>query len=154
MTPAPALGRGRRGAGVCGVTGAGPDTYEALRSGASGFLLKTATGRELADAVRVVAAGDALLSPRITRRLISAFARSAPAVPPPARAPGLTERETEVLVLIARGLSNVEIAADLVVSDQTVKTHVSRLLAKLSLRDRTQAAIYAYESGLIHPNRL
>ncbi|WP_106396378.1 response regulator [Actinocorallia populi] len=123
--------------------------YEALRAGASGFLLKTATGRDLAEAVRVVAAGDALLAPSVTRRLITEFARLGPARPTGVRIEELTERETEVLVLLARGLSNTELAERLFVSEQTVKTHVSRLLGKLGLRDRTQAVVFAYESGLV-----
>jgi DNA-binding NarL/FixJ family response regulator len=129
--------------------------YEALRAGASGFLLKDASAAKLAEAVRVVAAGDALLSPAITRRLIAEFARLGPAqgLGPGARgqAPSLTHREAEVLALIARGLSNSEIAAELVVAEQTVKTHVGRVLAKLDLRDRAQAVVYAYESGLVRP---
>ncbi|MET8509311.1 response regulator transcription factor [Streptomyces sp. NPDC004787] len=128
--------------------------YEALRAGAAGFLLKDASAEELADAVRVVARGDALLAPHVTKRLIAEFSRLSAAVP---RAPlmdrlgALTERETEVLTLIAHGLSNAEIAARLVVAEQTVKTYVSRILAKLSLRDRTQAAVHAYETGLVRP---
>jgi DNA-binding NarL/FixJ family response regulator len=127
--------------------------YEALRAGASGFLLKDASAVELADAVRTVAAGDALLSPGITQRLITEFSRlSGPATPSVrARVDGLTLRETEVLVLVARGLSNAEIAGDLVVAEQTVKTHVGSILQKLQLRDRTQAAVFAYESGLVAP---
>ncbi|MGW5657115.1 response regulator transcription factor [Streptomyces humi] len=127
--------------------------YDALRAGASGFLLKEATAERLFDAVRVVAAGDALLAPGITRRLISEFALM-PARAETAPAPGLqalTARETEVLLLIAEGLSNPEIAARLVVGEETVKTHVSRILTKLGLRDRTQAVIAAYESGLVVP---
>ncbi|NBE54743.1 response regulator [Streptomyces boluensis] len=126
--------------------------YEALRAGASGFLLKDASADQLAEAVRVVAAGDALLAPGITRRLITEFARlGAPRAPTKGRLAGLTERETEVLALIAQGLSNAEIAAQLVVAEQTVKTHVGRILVKLALRDRTQAAVFAYESGLVRP---
>ncbi|MEV0180536.1 response regulator transcription factor [Streptomyces sp. NPDC050625] len=127
--------------------------YEALRAGASGFLLKDASADQLAEAVRVVAAGDALLAPGITRRLIAEFSR----LDGPRRAPlkqrvgDLTERETEVLALIAQGLSNAEIAERLVVAEQTVKTHVGRILVKLGLRDRTQAAVFAYESGLVRP---
>ncbi|MGW4423610.1 response regulator [Streptosporangium sp. NPDC004631] len=122
--------------------------YDALTAGASGFLLKDVRANDLADAVRTVARGDALLAPKITRRLIAEFSRRRrPAPPGP-----LTPRETEVLRLIARGLSNAEIAAHLVVTEHTVKTHVARLLAKLGLRDRTQAVIHAYESGLIVPH--
>ncbi|HEX2372372.1 MAG TPA: response regulator transcription factor [Actinomycetota bacterium] len=127
--------------------------YEALRSGASGFVLKDASAQALAEAVRVVAAGDAMLSPSVTRRLLGAFARlGAPGAPGPNRVERLTERETEVLTLIARGLSNAEIARDLVVAEQTIKTHVGRILTKLQLRDRTQAAIFAYETGLVRPS--
>jgi DNA-binding NarL/FixJ family response regulator len=127
--------------------------YEALRAGASGFLLKDASAAELAHAVRVVAAGDALLAPNVTKRLIAEFARlaSGPRTPLKERIGELTERETEVLALIAQGLSNAEIAEHLVVAEQTVKTHVSRILAKLDLRDRTQAAVFAYETGLVRP---
>jgi DNA-binding NarL/FixJ family response regulator len=126
--------------------------YEALRSGASGFLLKDASARELADAVRLIAAGDALLAPGITRRLIAEFARlGAPRTPSRQQVEGLTERESEVLALVARGLSNAEIADRLVVAEQTIKTHVSRILMKLGLRDRTQAVVLAYETGLVHP---
>ena len=126
--------------------------YQALRWGASGFLLKDASARELADAVRVVAAGDALLSPSVTRRLIVEFARmGAPRGPSRKTLQDLTERETEVLALVARGLSNAEIASRLVVAEQTVKTHVSRVLMKLGLRDRTQAVVLAYETGLVQP---
>jgi len=127
--------------------------YEALRAGASGFLLKDASADQLAEAVRVVAAGDALLAPGITRRLIAEFSRldGAPRAPLKERVADLTERETEVLALIARGLSNAEIARHLVVAEQTVKTHVSRILVKLGLRDRTQAAVFAYESGVVRP---
>ncbi|BBJ43626.1 DNA-binding response regulator [Streptomyces antimycoticus] len=129
--------------------------YEALRAGASGFLLKDASADELAHAVRVVAAGDALLAPNITKRLIGEFSRVsvvAPRGPLRDRVGDLTERETEVLTLIAQGLSNAEIAARLVVAEQTVKTHVSRILFKLALRDRTQAAVFAYETGLVRPS--
>ena len=126
--------------------------YQALRWGASGFLLKDASARELADAVRIVAAGDALLSPGVTRRLIAEFARmGAPRGPSRDSLDGLTERECEVLALVARGLSNAEIAARLVVAEQTIKTHVSRILMKLGLRDRTQAVVLAYETGLVQP---
>jgi DNA-binding NarL/FixJ family response regulator len=126
--------------------------YEALRAGASGFLLKDASATELANAVRVVAAGDALLAPGVTRRLIAEFARlGAPRSPGRKQLEDLTERETEVLALVARGMSNGEIAAHLVVAEQTVKTHVSRVLMKLGLRDRTQAVVFAYETGLVQP---
>ncbi|MEU8783960.1 response regulator transcription factor [Streptomyces sp. NPDC048637] len=128
--------------------------YEALRAGASGFLLKDAPPADLIAAVRVVAAGEALLAPSVTRRLIADFARSGPVTRkgrPSLRLNGLTPRETEVLELIARGLSNQEIADALIVAEQTVKTHVSRVLAKLGLRDRAQAVIFAYESGLVSP---
>jgi DNA-binding NarL/FixJ family response regulator len=126
--------------------------YDALSAGASGFLLKDAGAERLFDAVRVVAAGDALLAPAVTRRLIAEFARLRPRPAPPALA-GLTPRETDVLRLVAEGLSNREIADRLVVSDETVKTHVSRVLGKLGLRDRTQAVVAAYESGLVEPRR-
>ncbi|WP_306318436.1 MULTISPECIES: response regulator transcription factor [unclassified Streptomyces] len=130
--------------------------YQALRAGASGFLLKDASARELADGVRVVANGEALLAPTVTRRLITEFAKLSEAPRhPAARQPGahgeLTERETEVLVLIAQGLSNGEIAERLVVAESTIKTHVSRVLVKLGLRDRTQAAVFAYEARLVTP---
>lgn len=128
--------------------------YEALRAGASGFLLKDAPPADLIAAVRVVAAGDALLAPSVTRRLIADFAArpSGPRRKEPAlRLKGLTARESEVLVLVARGQSNQEIAASLFVAEQTVKTHVSRILGKLGLRDRAQAVIFAYESGLVSP---
>jgi DNA-binding NarL/FixJ family response regulator len=129
--------------------------FDALRAGASGFLLKEATAGQLYDAVRVVAAGDALLAPGVTRRLISEFARIRPpaAVPQPSSLASLTPRETEVLRLVAEGLSNSEIAGRLTVTEDTVKTHVSRLLAKLGLRDRVQAVVTAYESGLVVPAR-
>jgi DNA-binding NarL/FixJ family response regulator len=125
--------------------------YQALRAGASGFLLKDATAAELVHAVRVIAAGDALLAPSVTRRLIAGFARQPSVVPPPATLGSLTTRETEVLRLIARGMSNSEISDALVIAEQTTKTHVSRILAKLGLRDRAQAVVLAYESGLITP---
>jgi DNA-binding NarL/FixJ family response regulator len=126
--------------------------YEALQAGASGFLLKHAPARELLNAVRVVAAGEALLAPSITKRLIEDFVRSRRSDRVrPAQLSVLTDRETEILVLIAQGLSNTEIAAHLVLAEQTVKTHVSRVLTKLGLRDRAQAVIAAYESGLVIP---
>jgi DNA-binding NarL/FixJ family response regulator len=126
--------------------------YDALGAGASGFLLKDVTAERLFDAVRVVASGDALLAPAVTRRLIGEFARLRPRLAgAPERLRELTPRETEVLQLVAEGLSNSEIAERLVLSDETVKTHVSRVLMKLGLRDRTQAVIAAYESGLVVP---
>jgi DNA-binding NarL/FixJ family response regulator len=129
--------------------------YDALAAGASGFLLKDVTAERLFDAVRVVAAGDALLAPAVTRRLISEFAqlRRRQGAPSPAALTALTPRETQVLRLVAEGLSNPEIAARLVVTEETVKTHVSRMLGKLGLRDRTQAVILAYESGLVTPSQ-
>jgi DNA-binding NarL/FixJ family response regulator len=126
--------------------------YDALSAGASGFLLKDVTAERLFDAVRVVAAGQALLAPAITRRLIAEFARQRPrSFARSASLRALTPRETDVLRLIAEGLSNPEIADRLVVSEETVKTHVSRVLNKLGLRDRTQAVVVAYESGLVVP---
>ena len=126
--------------------------YDALRAGASGFLLKDVTAERLFDAVRVVAAGQALLAPTVTRRLISEFARLRPAAPARSAAVAeLTARETEVLRLLAEGLSNTEIAGRLVITEETVKTHVSRVLHKLALRDRAQAVVIAYESGLVRP---
>ena len=137
--------------------------FDALRAGASGFLLKDVTAERLFEAVRVVASGDALLAPGVTRRLISEFARIRPHSADAAAGAGaaatsaalrtLTPRETEVLRLVAAGLSNAEIAARLVVTEDTVKTHVSRTLGKLGLRDRTQAVVTAYESGLVVPAR-
>jgi len=127
--------------------------YDALRVGASGFLLKDTPADRLLDAVRIAAAGDALLSPQITRRLIAQFtsaARVAPTETPPVLAE-LTEREVEVLRLIARGLSNAEIAAELVLTENTIKTHVARVLSKLGVRDRVQAVVLAYECGLVVP---
>ncbi|MFE7183844.1 response regulator [Streptomyces erythrochromogenes] len=127
--------------------------YEALRAGASGFLLKDAPPADLIAAVRVVASGEALLAPSVTRRLIADFVqqRPAPRKDPSLRLKGLAPRETEVLELIARGLSNQEIAGHLVLAEQTVKTHIGRVLAKLDLRDRAQAVIFAYEAGLVRP---
>jgi len=126
--------------------------YDAMKAGASGFLLKSAPPAKLVDAVRTVADGDALLAPSVTRRLVEAVVRRPPpgqAVPP--ELAELTGREREVLTLIARGLSNAEIAAELVVSGATVKTHVNRVFAKLGVRDRVQAVVLAYESGLVRP---
>ncbi len=138
--------------------------YEALRAGASGFLLKDAPAAELVHAVRVVAAGDALLAPSVTRRLIADFTRRHSPRAGPADTGGtgpaarqrrplaeLTPRELEVLTLIARGMSNAEISASLVIAEQTTKTHVGRILMKLALRDRAQAVVLAYESGLVSP---
>ena len=125
--------------------------YEALRAGSSGFPLKDAPATRLVTAVRVVASGEALLAPSITRRLIAEFARRPPLSDKPDRMQELTARELEVLRLLARGLSNAEIAGELFVSDATVKTHVTRILMKLDLRDRVQAVVAAYESGLIQP---
>ncbi|MFI7890661.1 response regulator transcription factor [Streptomyces sp. Cmuel-A718b] len=123
--------------------------YDALTAGASGFLLKDATFPELLHAVRVVAGGHALLAPEITGRLIAEFARQRVSAPPKRSAEGLTAREAEVLVLIARGLSNADIADRLTITDHTVKTHINRLFAKMGLRDRAQAVILAYELGLV-----
>ena len=127
--------------------------YDALCAGASGFLLKDVTAEQLFHAVRVVAAGEALLAPTVTRRLIGEFARQRPRADstPVARLAALTPRETQVLRLVAEGLSNPEIAARFTVTEETVKTHVSRVLAKLGLRDRTQAVVTAYETGLVVP---
>jgi DNA-binding NarL/FixJ family response regulator len=128
--------------------------YDALRAGASGFLLKDVTAERLFDAVRVIAGGEALLAPAVTRRLISEFTRLRPkpdGAPSTAALAALTPRETQVLRLVAEGLSNTEIAARLVVTEETVKTHVSRMLSKLGLRDRTQAVVTAYETGLVVP---
>jgi DNA-binding NarL/FixJ family response regulator len=126
--------------------------YAALRAGASGFLLKDATAAELIHAVRVLAAGDALLAPSVTRRLIADFTRQPRPAPPLSPSLGaLTQRETEVLRLIAHGLSNAEISDTLVIAGQTTKTHVGRILAKLGLRDRAQAVVLAYETGLVTP---
>jgi DNA-binding NarL/FixJ family response regulator len=129
--------------------------YDALCAGASGFLLKDVTAGQLFDAVRIVARGEALLAPTVTRRLIGEFARlrSTAGRPPSTAIAVLTPRETEVLRLVAEGLSNAEIGKHLVVSDETVKTHVSRILSKLGVRDRTQLVVAAYESGLVSPGK-
>jgi DNA-binding NarL/FixJ family response regulator len=127
---------------------------EALRAGASAFLLKDVPADDLIDAIRIVAAGEAVVAPRVTRRLLDMFATSLPspgAVALPDEIGKLTDRETDVLKLVARGLSNAEIAAELFVSETTVKTHVGHLLTKLGLRDRVQACVFAYESGLVRP---
>ena len=125
--------------------------YEALRAGASGFVLKDAPADQLLTAIRVVAQGEALLAPSITRRLIAEYARRPRAAGRPAQLGELTQRELDVMRLMAAGLSNAEIAEHLIVGEATIKTHVSRILAKLELRDRTQAVVLAYESGLIQP---
>ena len=128
--------------------------YEALRAGASGFMLKDAPPEELLAAITVIARGDALIAPAVTRSVIEEFVRRSPAPAAPARQlEDLTTREHEVLALLARGLSNAEIAERLVVSDGTVKTHVAHVLAKLGVRDRVQAVIVAYESGVVTPGR-
>ena len=123
--------------------------FDAIRAGASGFLLKDAPPADLIAAVEVVARGDALLAPSVTRRMIEHFVRASPARGQRAVLPHLTDRETEVLILVARGLSNAEIAAELVIAGQTVKSHVSRVLNKLGARDRAQAVVAAYEGGLV-----
>jgi DNA-binding NarL/FixJ family response regulator len=128
--------------------------YDALRAGASGFLLKDVPADQLVAGIRLIASGEALLAPSVTRRLISEFSRVAPADrEPPAAIDELTPREVEVLKLIARGLSNAEIAEELVVESTTVKTHVARILMKLGIRDRVQAVVRAYETGLVSPGR-
>jgi DNA-binding NarL/FixJ family response regulator len=127
--------------------------YEAMRAGASGFLLKNAPPEQLVDAVRVVAAGEALLAPSVTRRIIEQFARRPVEADVRERVESLTQREREVLVMLARGKSNSELAAELFVTEGTIKTHLSSLLAKLGLRDRVQAVVLAYESGLVVPGR-
>jgi DNA-binding NarL/FixJ family response regulator len=125
--------------------------YEAFRAGASGFLLKDAPPERLVDGIRAVASGESLLAPSVTRRLIETFVRRQPVAPLPPSVAELTAREREVLQLMARGLSNAEIAATFVVSETTVKTHVARVLDKLDLRDRVQAVVFAYECGLVQP---
>lgn len=130
--------------------------HDALRAGASGFLLKDAPPEDLIHAVRVVASGDALIAPRVMKRLIETFTASTARQAPARRASelnGLTEREREVLVLIGRGLSNSEIAGELFIAEQTVKTHVSKIFTKLNLRDRVQAVVLAYDTGLVEPSR-
>jgi DNA-binding NarL/FixJ family response regulator len=129
--------------------------YDALQAGASGFLLKDTPPEQLVAGIRAVAGGEALLAPTVTRRLIEEFARIGPAQRTrPAALDDLTPRETEVLRLLARGMSNAEIAESLVLSDTTIKTHVTHVLGKLGLRDRVQAVVLAYESGLVTPGRL
>jgi DNA-binding NarL/FixJ family response regulator len=147
------LAGGRARPAVLVLTTFGLDEYVfgALRAGASGFLLKDARTEELVDAIRVVAAGEALLAPSVTRRLIEEFTRNEDGAPP--ELPLLTARERDVLELLARGLSNAEIAADMSVGEATVKTHVAHVLLKLGLRDRVHAVIFAYESGVVRPTR-
>jgi DNA-binding NarL/FixJ family response regulator len=151
---APGAGEGRPKVVILTTFDLDDYVYEALRAGASGFLLKDAPRADLIAAVRVAAAGDALLAPSVTRRLIEAFAaRPAEALPSPSRLASLTPRERDILLLLARGRTNLEIAGELVVSEATVKTHVAHLLAKLGLRDRVQAVILAYETGAVIPGR-
>jgi DNA-binding NarL/FixJ family response regulator len=126
--------------------------FEALRVGASGFLLKNSPPEDLINAVKVVAAGDALLAPAVTRRVIAAAANGAPSLSVPAAQPELTDRESDVLRLLAKGLSNQEIASSLFVGEATVKTHVSNVLVKLGVRDRVQAVVWAYEQGYVRPS--
>ncbi|MYV97353.1 response regulator transcription factor [Streptomyces sp. SID3343] len=154
-------GSGREGesqARVLVLTTFDLDEYvvEALRAGASGFLLKDVPADDLVTAIRVIAEGEALLAPSITRRLLDMYAARLPSAedPTPDTLAMLTEREVEVLRLVARGMSNAEIAAELYVSETTVKTHVGHVLTKLGLRDRVQAAVYAYESGLVRPGAI
>lgn len=128
--------------------------YDALRAGASGFLLKSASPEELVHAIRVAAAGAGLIDPAVTRRVVKEFSRTTRAVEPPAAYRSLTDRERELLAYVARGWNNAEIAASLVVSEATVKTHVARILAKLGLRDRVQVVVFAYEHGLAVPGEL
>lgn len=144
-------GRGPNPPGILVLTTYDSDEYvfEALRAGAAGFLLKHTSPELLVQAVRAIAHGDGLIGPSLTRRLINEFARTRPATPAPAAFALLTSREREVLGLIAGGLSNAEITERLVLSEATVKTHVSRVLSKLGLRDRVQAVIFAYEYGLV-----
>jgi DNA-binding NarL/FixJ family response regulator len=128
--------------------------YDALRAGASGFLLKDTPPEQLVEAIRIVAAGEALLSPSVTKRVIEEFvAQKRPAQPKPRGLDDLTAREREVMTLVARGLSNAEIARELWVSETTVKTHVARMLMKLGLRDRVQAVVLAYEHGVVEPGQ-
>ena len=129
--------------------GVDENVYDALRAGASGFLVKTDPPERLVDAIRVVAGGEALLAPEVTRRLIDRFVSAARPGEPPRELADLTARELDVLKLVARGRSNAEIAAELYVTEGTVKTHVGRILGKLNLRDRTQAVVYVYENGIV-----
>jgi DNA-binding NarL/FixJ family response regulator len=155
---APGAGESGRPVRVLVLTTFDLDEYvvEALRAGASGFLLKDVPADDLVQAIRVVAAGEAVVAPSVTRRLLDRFASRLPAAdaPTPARLEPLTEREREVLRLVARGMSNAEIARELFVSETTVKTHVGHVLTKLALRDRVQAAVLAYETGLVRPGSL
>jgi len=128
--------------------------FEALRSGASGFILKNAPPEDLIDAIRIVADGDALLAPSVTRRIISEFGKISGTLKQKGKLKTITERETDVLGLIARGNTNSEISKQLFISEATVKTHVSNLFTKLDLRDRVQAVVFAYESGLIQPGMI
>jgi DNA-binding NarL/FixJ family response regulator len=145
----------RAGTRVLILTTFGLDTYvyDALRAGASGFMLKDAPPEEIAAAVRIVASGEGLLAPAVTRAVIEEFANRSPAPPstPPRAVEELTQREREILELLVRGLSNPEICQRLVISEATAKTHVAHILQKLHLRDRVQAVIYAYETGLVAP---
>jgi DNA-binding NarL/FixJ family response regulator len=125
--------------------------YDAIRAGASGFLLKDVQPAQLVEAIRVVAAGEALLAPTVTRRLLDHFAGALPSTQPPAELARLTERELQILELLAGGLSNAELADSLFLSETTVKTHISSVLRKLELRDRVQAVVLAYEAGLVRP---
>ena len=127
--------------------------FDAIQAGASGFLLKDTPASQLASAVRMVAAGDALIAPTITRRLIEEFVASRQSTPTPPGFDALTPREVEIFKLIAKGLSNAEIASDLIIGETTVKTHVTRILMKLNLRDRVQAVVMAYQAGIVNPNR-
>jgi DNA-binding NarL/FixJ family response regulator len=145
--------RARSATRVLMLTTFGLDSYvyDALRAGASGFMLKDAPPEEIAAAVRIIANGEALLAPAVTRAVIEEFAKQSPAPTPPRAVEELTPREREVLDLLARGLSNSEVCKRLVISEATAKTHVARILQKLDLRDRVQAVIYAYETGLVAP---
>ena len=147
------IGDGSSGTRVVVLTTFDVDShvYDALRAGASGFLLKNAAPEDLVRAIRMTASGAGLIDPAVTRRVIEEFARTGTPTPVPPRVADLTEREVDVLHRVAQGSSNAEIAAELVVSEATVKTHVARILAKLGLRDRTQVVVFAYEHGLVRP---